>query len=81
MKTEKNQQPKFGFINYTQKQGGITLIALVITITILLILAGLTVTFVVDDKVVEKAENYTQAINNQVEEQESLSNMVRNLYR
>jgi flagellar basal body-associated protein FliL len=63
------------------KRQGITLIALVITITILLILAGLTVTFVVDDKVVEKAENYTQAINNQVEEQESLSNMVRNLYR
>ena len=64
-----------------KNQKGITLIALVITITILLILAGLTVTFVVDDKVVEKAENYTQAINNQVEEQESLSNMVRNLYR
>ena len=64
----------------TNRQG-LTLIALVITITILLILAGLTVTFVVDDKVVEKAENYTQAINNQVEEQESLSNMVRNLYR
>lgn len=63
------------------KRQGITLIALVITITILLILVGLTVTFVVDDKVVEKAENYTQAINNQVEEQESLSNMVRNLYR
>lgn len=63
------------------KRQGITLIALVITITILLILAGITVTFVVDDKVVEKAENYTQAINNQVEEQESLSNMVRNLYR
>lgn len=63
------------------KRQGITLIALVITITILLILAGLTVTFVVDDKVVEKAENYTQAINNQVEEQESLSNMVRYLYR
>ena len=39
MKTEKNQQPKYGFINRTQKQEGITLIALIIMVILLIILA------------------------------------------
>ncbi len=66
---------------YPKEQRGITLIALIITITIMIILVGVTVKIIIDDQITKKAENYTQAINNQVEEQESIANMVRDLYR
>ena len=52
------------------KRQGITLIALIITITIMIILVGVTVKIIIDDQITKKVENYTQAINNQVEEQE-----------
>lgn len=68
-------------IIYSKNQTGITLVALVITIVIMLILVGVTVKFVIDDRIINKTEDYTQAVNNQIEEQESISNMVRNLYR
>jgi len=47
----------------------------------MIILVGVTVKIIIDDQITKKAENYTQAINNQVEEQESIANMVRDLYR
>lgn len=63
-----------------KKERGITLITLIITIILLLILAGVTIKFVVDYDVQEKAKNYTNKLNERMEEQQSLSNMVRNLY-
>lgn len=68
-------------IIYSKNQTGITLVSLVITIVIMIILVGVTVKFVIDDRIINKTEDYTQAVNNQIEEQESIANMVRNLYR
>lgn len=63
-----------------KKERGITLITLIIAIIILLLLVGVTIKFVVDYDVQEKAKNYTNKLNERMEEQQSLSNMVRNLY-
>lgn len=63
-----------------KKEKGITLIVLVITVVILLILTGVTAKFVLDDRLVEESEEYTNKINDQIKEQESVSNMVRELY-
>lgn len=68
-------------IIYSKNQTGITLVSLVITIVIMIILVGVTVKFAIDDQITSKTEDYTQAVNNQIEEQESIANMVRNLYR
>lgn len=68
-------------IIYSKNQTGITLVSLVITIVIMIILVGVTVKFAIDDQITNKTEDYTQAVNNQIEEQESIANMVRNLYR
>lgn len=63
-----------------KNERGITLISLIITVIVLLILAGITVAFVTDNRAIEEAEDYTYKMNKQINEQESLSNMVRNLY-
>lgn len=81
MIVENKNKIRKNLILYSKKQRGITLVALVITIVIMLILVGVTVKFVIDDQITNKTEDYTQAVNNQIEEQESISNMVRNLYR
>lgn len=59
---------------------GITLVALVTTIIIMIVLAGITIRIVFNDKIVEKAENYVEKMEKQTEEPKSISNMVRNLY-
>lgn len=67
-------------INKISQDKGITLIVMIITVILLLILAGVTVNFILDDRVIEESEDYTYKMNKQIREQESLSNMVRNLY-
>lgn len=67
-------------MNKISQEKGITLIVMIITVILLLILAGLTVTFILDDRVIEESEDYTYKMNKQIREQESLSNKVRDLY-
>lgn len=81
MIVEKKNKIRKNLIIYSKNQTGITLVSLVITIVIMLILVGVTVKFAIDDQITNKTEDYTQAVNNQLEEQESIANMVRNLYR
>lgn len=64
----------------TKKGQGITLITLIVTIVVMLILLGVSVTVIIDSKMFDSAGDYTQSMENQIEDQKSLSNMVRNLY-
>jgi predicted PurR-regulated permease PerM len=63
---------------------GITLIALVITVIILLILAGVTINMVFDGGIIEKAQNavdkYNEAAKNEQEALNAYSNMLQNIY-
>ena len=70
---------------------GVTLVVIIITVILLMILlrgkqkyqiilAGVTIDFIVDDKVIDETQNLTNQIDKQSEEHQSLSNMVRNLY-
>lgn len=60
---------------------GITLVALVITVILLMILVGTAVKMAIDDNIMNKTEDFVEQEEQQIEEQKSLSNMVRNLYK
>ncbi len=63
-----------------KKNKGITLIILIITVIILLIISAVTVNFFVNDDAIGESQKLNDRMVNQQEEQQSLSNMVRNLY-
>ena len=58
-KIKLNQITNKGFIRYTQKEVGITLVALIITIVIMVIIAVISITIVYNSKIVEYAINGT----------------------
>ena len=60
---------------------GITLIALIISILILTILAGTTISFMIKGEVIEGAEATVNKTEQQLEEQEQMMSEVRNLYK
>ena len=60
MNTKLNQVPKKGFINCIKKEKGITLVALIITIIILVLLAAIGIGVVYNSKIIEHAINGTQ---------------------
>ena len=62
------------------KENGISLIILIITIIILLILTSITVNFMGDGELINKAKKTANTIEKQADEQEQLANDVRKLY-
>ncbi len=60
---------------------GITLIALIITIIILIILTGLTIDFAINDKLFNTAESVKNKSEEQMNTQQQMANEVRNLYK
>ena len=60
---------------------GITLIALIITIIILIILTGLTMDIAVNDKLFNTAESVKNKSEEQMNTQQQMANEVRNLYK
>ena len=60
---------------------GITLIALIITIIILIILTGLPIDFAINDKLFNTAESVKNKSEEQMNTQQQMANEVRNLYK
>ena len=68
-------------LKQTSKEQGITLIALVVTIVVLLILAGITITFVLGENgIIDMAQRAADATNNAMQkEQEDLANITNQM--
>ncbi len=64
-----------------KSNNGITLIVLVITIILLVILAGLTTKVIVDSRVFEGAQNVVDESEEQLNDHQEMVNEVRNMYR
>lgn len=60
---------------------GITLITLILTVIILLILAGVTIDYVADGKIIDSAEDVVNQTEQQIDNQEQMVEEVRNLYK
>lgn len=63
------------------KEKGITLIALIITIIILIILLGTTIEMVINSELFNNAKEVTKKSEEQTEQYQNMVNDVRNLYR
>ncbi len=64
-----------------KKNKGVTLAMLIIIITLLVILAGATISFMLKGEMIEGAEKTVNKTEQQVETQEQISSEVRNLYK
>ena len=64
-----------------KSNNGITLIVLVITVILLVILAGLTTKVIVDSRVFEGAQNVVDESEEQLNDHQEMVNEVRNMYR
>ena len=63
------------------KENGITLISLIITVILLLILAGLAIDLAVDGKIFDAAEEIVNKSEKQLNDKEQMEEEVRNLYK
>ena len=66
---------------FYKRNKGITLIILVITIILMVIIAGIIVNFASDGRIIDSAKDVVNKTENQVKEQEQMANDVRSLYR
>lgn len=63
------------------KENGITLISLIITVILLLILAGLAIDLAVDGKIFDAAEKLVNKSEKQIDDKKQMEDEVRNLYK
>ena len=77
---EKEETKNRNSIKYIEKsKHGITLVALVVTIVVLLILAGVTITALLgDDGIIKKAQNAADLMNNAIQSEENEMNALLN---
>lgn len=67
-----------GFKYLNKNTNGITLIALTVTIIVILILAGVTISIVIDDGILNKAKTSTDLYQNQMNKEKNMIDNIRN---